>query len=289
MTRILVIGSTALRHHYGGYPPMFQRDPKDIDYFVNSADATADGFSWPLPLLLNSEAAVGDQFSHPLLDDWFDANVPESRFATVAELYTIKVSHSSWELRNGSWDKHMSDIAWLQHTGRGWPRIDEALYAILYQVWQEVHGSKQLKLQMGKDAFFTDAVVRIWDHDSLHDSVAYGDQPMYLQVLKDGAAVDMDMAKVKALKHHDRVKLFREEVYATALERILVPRNYMYSARAAYAWALRRTITSLTRGWSSRWMIENYRELRVPDFDYVARHKSRMHLLIPYEEGKNGQ
>lgn len=221
-----------------------------------------------------------DRFWHPAFAEWIDQSWP--RYATPDELYTIKVSHSYWEIKNGSWLKHIEDAAWLKSKGAS---LIPDLHRTLYGVWEERYGSKRVTLDMESGVFFTDAVKRKYDHDSLHASVAYGDQPMYLSVLKDGSAVAVSLAKIKALPFTDQVKLFREEVYATALERIVIPKNYRCSPRAAYAWALRRTITSLTKGWSAQFLVENYDTFRAPDTDYVARHLSQQDKLIPLEVG----
>lgn len=248
------------------------RDPKDIDIMCLSDDVED-----------LREAGAGDVWGHKLLDPWLESRKGWTfggGCATLDELYTIKLSHAGWDLRNGSWPKHMSDLVLFQDCGA---KVDEHLYEILYRCWEELHGPKRTTLEMSKGDFFSDAVVRIYDHDSIHDSVAIGDEALYLSVLREGAEVAMDMAKVKALPFAAKVDLFREEVYATALERIMIPKDYGYSPRAAYAWALRRTITSLTKGWSSRFMAENYGIFRDMEHDYVARHKSRAHLLIPLE------
>lgn len=253
---LIVIGSTVMQNYLPN-----RREPKDLDLFTNQ-----------------SVSFKGDIFWHEsMLDYWFD---DENRMATLSELYTIKCSHVGWELRNGSWDKHMSDIAALKEIGA---ELIPDLYKILYKVWEELHGSKQLKLKKGKDDFFTDAVVRQYDHDSLHASVAYGEHAMYEDVLKPGSTVDVDMAKIKGLSWEEQIKLYREEVYATALERLVIPSGYTYSPRRAYAWALRRTITSLTKGWSSLFLIENYDVMRKPDVDYVKVHLANKDKLIPME------
>jgi predicted deacetylase len=106
---------------------------------------------------------------------------------------------------------------------------------------------------------------------------------MYIRTLRPGSTVSVSMPYIKAMPHADQIRLFREEVYATALERIIIPSNYTASPRRAYAWALRRTITSLTKGWSSRFLIENYCEMRTPDVDYVKVHLANTDKLIPLE------
>ena len=51
----------------------------------------------------------------------------------------------------------------------------------------------------------------------------------------------------------------------------------------AYRWALKQTVTSLTKGRSARFIAENYTAFKKPGTDYLARHLSRKHLLISLE------
>lgn len=268
----LIVGSQAIRHWF----PDFPRDPKDRDVW--------------------SQFVEQPRIDLPAVDTFWDDRLktlpgfePGTRYATPDELLSIKISHSPWELNNGSWRKHMHDIVWLQDHGAkeipGWVEV-------LYPIWAEKHGAKKVQLNQESGAFFTDAVVRHYDHDSLHDTVAHYDRPLWMEVLKDGQSVAMDMGKVWALDFADQVMLFREEVYATALERWLVPawvKGQQFSPTLAYMWALRKTITSLTKGKSSLFMIRNYRRFRecprLPDGRtwYMVRHKHMKHLLRPYE------
>lgn len=248
----LVVGSHALNRLIPGI-----RDPKDIDTFSDNPDPEWDNY-WD------------DSF------DWFTG----FRFATLDELYTIKCSHAYWDLPNNSWDKHMYDVVELKRAGA---TLDTDLHDRLYSVWKNDHGHKRVNLNQSKDAFFTDAVTRIYDHDSIHYSVAYGDRPLYESVIPQGEEIAMDMAAIKALDHDTCVRLYREEVYATALERWVIPSGYRISPRKAYAWALKKTIVSLTKGWSARFIVDNYEEFMVPDMKYVDHHKSKAHHLIRLE------
>ena len=191
------------------------------------------------------------------------------------ELYTMKVSHQYWELPNGSWNKHMYDIVEMKRAGA---KLIQRFHDILYPIWEDLHGSKKMMFK-GKDDFFEDAVVRKYDHDSIHDSVAYGDEAMYIQTLKRPGHTAVDMDYIKGMTYEAQVLLYREEVAATALERIVIPRNYVGSPGAAWTWALRRTITSLTKGWSAQFIVENYEDFARPD-DYVGRHLANKERLI---------
>jgi hypothetical protein len=263
----LIIGSTAARWWLSDW-----REPKDFDIFTPQVQE-ASQVTMPRRV---------EPFWHPRLEPFVPGG-NTIRMATLDELYTIKVSHSQWDLRNGSWEKHIEDAAALKRAGA---KLDWEFYLALVAIWKEIHGEKRVSLTQDKDAFFDDAVPRIYDHDSVHYSVAYGDRPLYEDVFDGGAQIAMDMSKIKALPFEEQVRLYREEIYATALERWVIPANYRCSPRWAYARALKKTIVSLTKGWSSRFLIENYDVFRKPDMDYVRHHKSKAHLLIPLE-GKN--
>lgn len=254
----LVIGSTAAKHWIPAW-----RSPKDHDIFSNAYGQ-----------MISINGGRIDKFWHPKFEDWLVGD--EERYATLDELYTIKISHAYWVLPNDSWNKHMHDVVELKKAGA---TLDEPLHQLLYSVWEEKHGKKRVDLNMDKTAFFTDAVKRIYDHDSIHYSVAYGDAPIYENMFVEGEDVAMNMQKIKAAPFDTQVKLFREEIYATALERWVIPSNYRVSPRWAYAQALRKTITSLTKGWSSKFLVCQYEIFCVPDMDYVAHHRSKAHLL----------
>ncbi|MEV0759568.1 hypothetical protein [Nocardia sp. NPDC050435] len=264
--RTLLIGS----HAAGKHGVDLGREPNDFDYVAD-----------------NREFLTGNEDFGLRFDVWWDESFMDwltegtVRVATLDELATLKLSHAGWDLRNGSWAKHMRDFTILQAHGA---KVDDDLYTLLYKAWERLHGRKPVNLDQDNRSFFTDAVTRVYDHDSLHRSVAYQPgKPLYEDVLRDGADVEMDMAKIWALSHHDQVRLFREEIYATALERIIIPSGYTASPLAAYRWALRRTITSLTKGRSSRFIAEHYAEFVHPDLDYVAHHLANTRYLISLE------
>jgi len=189
--------------------------------------------------------------------------------------------HSFWlGKKRGNWQKHMFDIVFLQKNG--YNRVIPELYDILYAVWEEHYGRKRAKLNVSAEDFFNKRIERLYDHDSIHRSIAYHDRPLYERILKDGHEVMVDKGKFDALPYEDKLRLVREEVYATALERQVIPSGYHASPKAAYAWALRKTITDFSKGWFPLFIVLNYSELSSPDVDYVRIHlenKDRLVLL----------
>ena len=255
----ILIGSTALAQYID-----IGRTPKDTDYFMDENTR----------LEYKAKERI-DPISHIDIFKYF-GNV--DRVATLDELYTIKVAHIFWDLRDGQWEKHALDIIRMQEHGAN---LIEPLYKVLFKVWTEVHGKHITNLSQNADNCFKDAVKRIYVHDSIHASVAYYDAPLYERILMDGEEVKVDKSKWDALSHEDKIKCTREEIYATALERLVIPADYIYSPRRAYAWALRRTTTSLARGWFALFIVENLKELWAPDINYVKVHKSKSDKLIP--------
>lgn len=250
MTRI-IIGSTAARQHIPDW-----REPKDLDVFTDAPRDGEDAF-W--------DDSMRSQFG--------DAD----RVASLDELLTIKWSHAYWELPNGSWSKHMADILKLREHGA---QLIPELHDLLYKVWETKHGVKRVDLNMDKSEFFDDAVRRTVDHDSLHLSVAFKPgRPLYELALKAGSTVAMDMDLVWSWPTDQVLDMFREEIYVTALERWIIPNDYEFSPGLAYQLALRKTITSLTKGLSAFFLVQQFGKLVRPTFDYVAHHRANEHYL----------
>lgn len=257
----ILVGSTALKQYID-----IKREPKDLDYF---ADVN-------VPVMESLEKI--ETFNHPSLVSWFG---DQDRVATLNELYSIKMSHIFWDLRGGGWEKHCYDIMRMKQSGA---IIERSFYDLLYSIWEQVHGKKQANLNAMPEDFFNKSVKRIYDHDSIHASIAYHDEPMFKRILRDNKPVLVDMLKWKNLTLEEKFETVREEVYATALERQLIPSNYTASPRAAYHWALKKTITSFSKGWFPLFIVEHLEELWNPDVDYLARHKANRHKLIKLEE-----
>lgn len=218
---------------------------------------------------------------HDLFTDSRLAAWPWGEVATPDELYTLKISHSFWEINGpANWDKHAADIVFLSRKNCTFLR---ELYDTVLPIWKDKYKKHRTNLNQSAGKFFKDAVTRKYDHDSVHASVAYGERPLYEAILRDGSEVAVDNAKFRAMPHDVKLKLMREEVYATALERILIPADYKGSPRAAYHWALRRTATSLFRGDWALCLMLNLDAMMVPDCDYLQRHLDNKHKLIPLE------
>lgn len=248
MTKTL-IGSQALAE----YIPL-KREPRDVDYFSDEKIPGAESF-W-----------------HPSLSQWEF----EDEVASLDELYTIKVSHAFWDL-HGTWMKHMHDITEMKKYGA---TLIPELYDILYPIWEEIHGKKRANLEASPEEFFNGNVKRIYEHDSIHASVAYYDEPLFNKILRDGSEVAVSKKKFDSLDERVKDQLVFEEAYATALERLVIPNDYQYNWRSAYMWALKKTVTSFSKGWFPLYIVDNFIRFTKPDVNYVAVHLENKDRLV---------
>lgn len=252
-----IIGSMAA----GVWFPEF-REPSDVDYFAEE-----------MPESKRPDGKRVEFYYHPSLEN-YTWDYP--KYASPDELYTIKISHLFWDNR---WVKHAKDAIFFQEKGCNFKRD---LYDVLYPIWVGHYGAKRARLPKGTKPkeFFTDTVGRLYEHDSIHASVAYYDKPLFEVILADGEDVAVDWKKFEQLTQIDKLRLVREEVYATALERIVIPSDYKVNHVHAYRTALQKTITSYWKGEWALFAALNLKELVVPELNYVDVHKANKERLI---------
>ena len=174
----IVVGSSALKEYF----PEF-REPKDHDVLMDEPDG-----------VFPAGRVDSYQVKTFKVADYFDQELP-----SIDQLYTLKVSHIFWD---NKFDKHLSDIRFLQRKGA---RLIEPLYEALYKEWELLYGQKKAKLNVSADDFFQSTVKRIYDHDSIHQSVAYYDKPLFNKILKDGQDVMVSKDKFLAMTHQEKL------------------------------------------------------------------------------------
>lgn len=241
MDREIIIGSRAARYWFKDFP----RECNDFDVIAKKPpeDRTrkveyhwSPAFEW----LLSHERYV----------------------ASPDALYTIKVSHSFWDLH---WDKTMFDIQFLKSKGC---KVIEDFYKLLYEDWTKIHGPKKVNLNVSNEEFFNKYVNRAYDHDSIHKAIAYYDVPMFTKLKKDQSKAWIDRDLFEKLSYYDKIRTCREEIYVIALERDLIPSGFTVNPAIAYKRAAKSLITRMSKGWFPRFMVENWDELRKTDHHY---------------------
>jgi len=285
---ILVIGSHALNHQLGNI-----RTPSDLDLVCHWED---------LPLLQTHDLRVVPKTYNHLVG-WLneqrveihlaDPDSTDYQLLTVHEqdrqhtleglpvtycrtnwLYSLKMSHR-YKRNSVHFLKTMKDIKLLRRVGASVPdrtwwkaRVKETL-------------ARHPKLNQDKDNFFnTEGIVYVYDHDSIHQAMALGPRPAYLEYLADDREVWCDVHKWNALDHQTRLAGVVEEALVLALERSQIPHDFVPDQHWSFATALHKVCTSITSGWFRNWAWEHYDEAldlynNLP-WDYVQRFKNQL-------------
>jgi len=228
---MLIFGSTALNHWFPD-----SRTPKDLD--IIDRDVKSHNETYWVP-----------SFEYIL------ENNKDSKYVDPNFLYTIKLSHSFWDVK---WDKTIFDIIFLKSKGC---IADEDLYKGLVKDWQVVHGKKKVNLNKENKQFFSDNVTRKYDHDDLHLLVKHYSRPLYESIKSDLNSAKCEKNLFTLLSHDDKILLCREEIFVVALERFLIPSNFHMNQKAAINKAIKQLVTTMTTGWFPRFIVENIKEI----------------------------
>lgn len=179
----------------------------------------------------------------------------ELHVPTLVGLSIIKRSHL-W--RDVGFDKHITMyhkhmMPFISYSNSDIEYLNARIVAI-----RNEYGDKHPSLKKTPKEFFDDYVVKKYDHDMLHELVAYEKQPLYQSLLNNNNSVWCDVDKWLNLSIEQRNKCVSEEAMVIAIERYLVPLEWKHSVRLAYYKALCRICTTLTSGWFRDHAIDNF-------------------------------
>lgn len=149
--------------------------------------------------------------------------------------------------------------------------------------------AKRFDMRVSNEAFFgtyRNAWLRWHPHDELHRATCYGATPLYETLKEDLSLAYVPRAGFEALPPADQLRLVREECYALALERVLVPAEQLgvdFSEALAFQVVLRRLCTDLARGWFRDFAIDQYPAIidyDLPFWQRFCRARQRGELAI---------
>lgn len=233
----LIIGSTAMRHWFPDF-----REPKDLDLLT------------PYQIKCDKAGVIETQWHREA--EFLIKKSKDPVFADPALLFSIKVSHAHWNIH---WDKTMYDIEFLKRKG---VVLDMEVYDRLIPVWEEIHGKKKVNMKQSMDTFFKDAVKRDYDHELLHELVAFYDRPLHEQIRPDHGTAWCSRELFEGLSPDDQARCVLEEILATAIER---GRLTNHSGKIERLTAVNKAhfllCTSMAKGWFARYLILNKFEL----------------------------
>jgi hypothetical protein len=130
------------------------------------------------------------------------------------------------------------------------------------------------KLNQKKDAFFTDEVGYIYDHDTIHEAMAIGEKPAYKAYQKPGSEISVSKELWDELPLEKQIYGVIEEAYVLALERHQIPNDFTPDPVVSFDKALEKVCTSITSGWFREFAWEYYdviKEIYSPN--YVGKFK----------------
>lgn len=235
----LIIGSVAASHWWDDF-----RKTGDID-IITDVDISGN--------------MLVETHWFPLAEKIIAAN-KHHIFADPNILFTLKVSHAMWDIH---WNKTMRDIFFMQDKGC---KIIEPLCTELEKMWESIHIKKQDKSKIklvDNEMFFTPMVKRIVPHDHIHEVVAGDNPPMHTRIRKNMNSALCDEELWNELSFEEKCKTVEEEASVIAIERFMLTQNI--HAGIAFSEAIKKLVTTMTKGWFNRFIRLNYRSIKQPD------------------------
>jgi hypothetical protein len=272
---MILIGSRALALRA---PTILFRKPLDFDWLCTKPEFDAwldtnadkvgmtkfypekDGAKWIVEGVTNCEfeMIVPGTSSQMLSDlvhlDPLSLDTPFGLVPNLDILFTIKTSHRYLKNSPHFW-KTLVDWHLMKKVGaKVRPEYEEFLKLREKETYNYPHP----KLNVGKGEFFKDdGLDYVYDHDTIHQSVARGERPAYTYYMKDGAQVLSEKAKFFASSREVQLNGVIEEAAVLAIERSLVPHPGVWTPEFAWKFALSKVCSSITSGWFRQFAYEN--------------------------------
>jgi hypothetical protein len=118
---------------------------------------------------------------------------------------------------------------------------------------------KHPKLNQKKKNFFdTDGVMYTYDHDAIHELVAIGERPAYLEYKPETEDVWCSWEMWDKCSLNVKLNGAFEEAMVLCIERWCVPNNWELDPYKGFLIALEKVCTSITSGWFREFCWEHY-------------------------------
>jgi len=254
----LIYGSTAIKHWFKDF-----REPRDIDIITKQDIKNVN------------EKGIKIEFYWTDAFEYILKNNKDIQFVDKDFLFTIKVSHASWDI---NWEKTMKDIEFLKSMGC---KLDKELYNLLYSDWEKLHGKKKVKMDVPNTEFFKENIYRKYNHDWLHQQFAYDERPMNELIRKDLSSPLCSEELWNKLNYSQKLMVALEEIMVLSAERFIFI-DKPYPLKIARLKTLKMMITSTTSGWFNLFLIIHFDSLRILGFTHF---KERLEKIKDIENG----
>ena len=144
--------------------------------------------------------------------------------------------------------------------------------------YKQFEDYRPISLKKTVEEFFDDAVDKKYDHDYLHELMAFHDRPLYTHLQYDLSMAWCEKELWDKLSYDDKCKCVAEETYVIAIERFMVPSNWTHYTKLSYIKALQKVCTTLTSGWFRDFAIDNYPQI-IDLFDIDKFNNAKLVLL----------
>ena len=270
---LITVGRTALNHRLKQLGVYISPRNTDIDVWTLEGDK------------LPSSKGVLHVDSTVMPQEVMNSFQEQSKFeaiATLEDLLAIKLSHLSYDI---FWHKHKQDILLLKRLTEG--KYNRELGSAFREHWKGEFGNKDfLSLYRTKDKFFDDFVPKLYEHDYLHELMAFPDPPVYTSCLKEGHDVFVDKEKWNDISNVRKIRMMKEEIAVIALERWLIPalskQKNVFTIQQVWNKSLHKTVTHLTKGIFCDFIVENIEEFLFPLEKEMLYVLSRLNLKEIY-------
>ncbi|WJZ28008.1 hypothetical protein NCTGTJJY_CDS0129 [Serratia phage 92A1] len=293
---MIIIGSAALK----GTPYEMPRQLGDVDYLCSKDfyEGFKSSYGSKVDVLKDTEFVkalkghddpmvyefnIINTHSDSLIQDYVGRHLG-TMIAPPGVCLALKMSHR-FKKDSPFFIKTMKDIHFLRSKGVTMNGVEKQIMELRQK---EVLSYKHPKLDVSKKDFFDDQMGYIYDHDTIHLTVALGNEPAYRSYMKDNSEVMTSKEKFNECPDIIKLAGVYEESCVLALERCLIPNDFTIDPARAFTMALIKVCTSITSGWFREFAWENY--LKVMQMyqtlgkdDYVKRFKDKQHLLRPFK------
>ena len=202
----------------------------------------------------------------------------------VINPYNLAIMYRSHLHRDWNWDAHITKYhKFILPLLKSDLHLSDPILLERIKLTKEAYPQGNPKLNQTNEMFFDDPVVKVYDHDFLHELYAYEDRPMFEKLKRPE---QFDLARCNKdlwdkLSQTQKLQCVAEETYVIATERFMVPNDWSYPTKKSYYYALKKVCTTLTSGWFRDFAIDNFPQV------FELFDASKMYLVQVHLESDN--
>jgi hypothetical protein len=173
-------------------------------------------------------------------------------------LYLLKMSHR-YKKDSPHFLKTLRDIQFMRSLGA---KIRPHHEGFFKQREKDTYTNTLPKLNQSKEGFFRDDIYT-YDHDSIHEAIAIGDRPAYLEFKPTDSEVMVSKKMWDECSDQIKLNAAYEEICVLCLERALIPfPNSWPDPKKAFDLAHMKLASSISSGWFREFVWERYDDIQ---------------------------